>query len=556
MKLINELLMLLDSYIGGSSWFIILLLGTGLFFTLYLRFPQFRYFRHAINVVRGKFDKEEDKGDTTHFQSLATALSGTIGTGNIAGVAFAIYLGGPASLFWMVICAFFGMTTKFVEVTLSHKYREIGEDGSVSGGPMYYMKNRLKAPYFAGFFALMVVFSSFGIGSFPQINSISNSMFSTFGIDKMLTGAILAVLLGAVILGGIKRIASVTEKLVPFMAIVYFIGAIIVICCNYENILPSFYSVFADLFTGSAATGGFLGASFSFAINRGVNRGLFSNEAGMGSAPIAHAAARTSEPVSEGIVSLLEPFIDTVVVCTLTGLVILSTGVWKEKLPNTFQPTDMIVFADKYDDANKEDLNKLSAFMVKHDALPTFNGELKVENGEIKNDISIIHARSLAENIKVYDVDHLLFTGDVTIEEGSLADDEDVIFQGNSLIHSAPLTAEAFTRSFMGEWGRYVVTFGLLFFAFSTSLAWAYYAGRSVHYLVGEKWVLLFRLVYCASFFFAAFVDTSIAWVLSGVTIALMALPNLIGLLLLRKDMKKEVAEYWVRIKKEFPNVK
>lgn len=194
--------------------------------------------------------------------------------------------------------------------------------------------------------------------------------------------------------------------------------------------------------------------------------------------------------------------------------------------------------------------------MVKHDALPTFNGELKVENGEIKNDISIIHARSLAENIKVYDVDHLLFTGDVTIEEGSLADDEDVIFQGNSLIHSAPLTAEAFTRSFMGEWGRYVVTFGLLFFAFSTSLAWAYYAGRSVHYLVGEKWVLLFRLVYCASFFFAAFVDTSIAWVLSGVTIALMALPNLIGLLLLRKDMKKEVAEYWVRIKKEFPNVK
>ncbi|MGB5989126.1 MAG: sodium:alanine symporter family protein [Marinifilaceae bacterium] len=556
MRIINDLLMLLDSYIGGSSWFIILLLGTGLFFTLYLKFPQFRYFKHAINVVRGKFDKDDDKGDTTHFQSLATALSGTIGTGNIAGVAFAIYLGGPASLFWMVVCAFFGMTTKFVEVTLSHKYREIDDKGAVSGGPMYYMKNKLKAPYLAAFFAIMVVFSSFGIGSFPQINSISNSMFATFGIDKMLTGAILAVLLGAVILGGIKRIASVTEKLVPFMAIVYFIGAVIVIGCNYENILPSLYSVVADLFTGSAATGGFLGASFSFAINRGVNRGLFSNEAGMGSAPIAHAAARTSEPVSEGIVSLLEPFIDTVVVCTLTGLVILSTGVWKEKLPNTFQPTDMIVFAEKYDDNVDADLQKLSNYMVKHDELATFTGQLKVDDGIIANNLSIVHARSLAEDIKVYDIDNKLFTGDVNIDQGHLAADQDVIFQGKSLIHSAPLTAEAFTRSFMGEWGRYIVTIGLLFFAFSTSLAWAYYAGRSVNYLVGEKWVLVFRLVYCASFFFAAFVDTSIAWVLSGITIALMALPNLIGLLLLRKDMKKEVTEYWIRMKKEFPNVK
>jgi len=556
MRIINDLLMLLDSYIGGSSWFIILLLGTGLFFTIYLKFPQFRYFKHAINVVRGKFDKDDDKGDTTHFQSLATALSGTIGTGNIAGVAFAIYLGGPASLFWMVVCAFFGMTTKFVEVTLSHKYREIDDKGAVSGGPMYYMKNKLKAPYLAAFFAIMVIFSSFGIGSFPQINSISNSMFATFGIDKMLTGAILAVLLGAVILGGIKRIASVTEKLVPFMAIVYFIGAVIVIGCNYENILPSLYSVVADLFTGSAATGGFLGASFSFAINRGVNRGLFSNEAGMGSAPIAHAAARTSEPVSEGIVSLLEPFIDTVVVCTLTGLVILSTGVWKEKLPNTFQSTDMIVFAEKYDDNVDADLQKLSNYMVKHDELATFTGQLKVEDGIIANNLSIVHARSLAEDIKVYDAHNKLFTGDVNIDQGHLVADQDVIFQGKSLIHSAPLTAEAFTRSFMGEWGRYIVTIGLLFFAFSTSLAWAYYAGRSVNYLVGEKWVLVFRLVYCASFFFAAFVDTSIAWVLSGITIALMALPNLIGLLLLRKDMKKEVTEYWIRMKKEFPNVK
>ena len=554
MKTINDLLVMLDSYIGGSAWFIILLLGTGLFFTIYLKFPQFRFFGHAIRVVRGKFDKPGDKGDTSHFQSLATALSGTVGTGNIAGVAFAIFLGGPASLFWMIICAFLGMTTKFVEVTLSHKYREIGDDGTVSGGPMYYMKNKMKAPWLAGFFAIMVVVSSFGIGSFPQINSISNSMFATFGIDKMLTGGVLAIVLGIVVLGGIKRIASVTEKLVPIMAIIYFIGALFVIVHNYENIIPSFISIFADVFTGTAATGGFLGATFSFAFNRGVNRGLFSNEAGLGSAPIAHAAAKTSEPVSEGAVSLLEPFVDTIIICTLTGLVILSSGVWKEKIDNTFQATDMIVLADKYDDKSEVDLEKLSGYIVSHKEIGTFSGELNVSGGKITDDLSIIHARSLAEDVRILDSEELPFTGTVTIEAGHLADDEDVIFEGKSLIHSAPLTAEAFTRSALGKWGRWIVTFGLLLFAFSTSLAWAYYGGRSINFLVGNKGVLIYRLIYCASFFVASFVDTTIAWVLSGITIALMALPNLIGLLCLRKDMKNEIGDYIGRMKKEFPN--
>lgn len=553
---INEFLVMLDSYIGGSAWFIVLLLGTGLFFTIYLRFPQFRFFRHAIQVVRGKFDKPEDKGDTSHFQSLATALSGTVGTGNIAGVAFAIFLGGPASLFWMIVCAFLGMTTKFVEVTLSHKYREIDEKGFISGGPMYYMKNKIKAPWLAAFFAVMVVISSFGIGSFPQINSISNSMFATFGIDKMLTGGVLAVILGVVVLGGIKRIASVTEKLVPIMAIIYFIGALFVIVYNYENIIPSFISIFADVFTGTAATGGFLGATFSFAFNRGVNRGLFSNEAGLGSAPIAHAAARTSEPVSEGVVSLLEPFVDTIVICTLTGLVILSSGVWKEKIDNTFQSTDMIVLADKYDDKTDADLEKLSAYIVRGKDVGTFSGELNVVDGKISDNISIIHARSLAEDISVLNADNTPFTGNVTINKGSLASDETVVFQGKSLIHSAPLTAEAFSRSALGDWGRWIVSFGLLLFAFSTSLAWAYYGGRSINYLVGNKGLLAYRLIYCASFFVASFVDTSIAWVLSGITIAMMALPNLLGLLYLRKDVKDEINGYWERMKKEFPDIK
>ena len=296
MHKIAEVLLQIDSYLGSSPWFVYLLLGTGLFFTIYLKFPQIRYFKRALYIVSGKFDRKEDVGDTSHFQALATALSGTVGTGNIAGVALAIHLGGPAALFWMLMTALLGMTTKFVEVSLSHKYREKAADGTIAGGPMYFMKNGLKLPWLAAIFAVATIFSSFGTGSLPQINSISNSIFATFGINKAVTGGVLALILGLIIIGGIKRIAKVTEKLVPFMAIFYFIGAITVILFNYENVLPSLASIITDVFTGTAATGGFLGAGFAFAFNRGVNRGLFSNEAGQGSAPIAHAAARANEP--------------------------------------------------------------------------------------------------------------------------------------------------------------------------------------------------------------------------------------------------------------------
>ena len=554
MNKINEFFVLLDSYIGGSEWFIVLLLGTGLFFTIYLRFPQFRFFKHALNVVRGKYDKPEDKGDTSHFQSLTTALSGTVGTGNIAGVAFAIFLGGPASLFWMIVCAFFGMTTKFVEVTLSHKYREIDEKGFISGGPMYYMKNKMKAPWLAGFFAVMVIVSSFGTGSFPQINSITNSMFSTFGFNKILTGGVLTVVLAFVILGGIKRIASVTEKLVPIMAIIYLIGAFAVIIHNYENILPALGHIIGDVFTGTAAVGGFLGASFSFAFNRGVNRGLFSNEAGLGSAPIAHAAARTSESVSEGVVAILEPFVDTILICTITGLVILSSGAWTNKYENRFQAADMLVLADSYDSSIQADNDRLSSYICGKDDLKMFTGELEVKDGVIQNDLSIMNSRSLAEDVKVLSVDEILFTGSVSVENGQLASDEDVIFEGKSLIHSAPLTAEAFTSSIFGEWGRWIVTLGLLMFAFSTAIAWAYYGGRSVTYLFGNKGVLPFRIIYCIAFFVASFIDTTIVWTLSGITIALMAMPNLIGILWLRKDMRSEISGYLKRLKRDFPN--
>ncbi len=567
MQFINEFLNTLHSYIGGNNWFVFLLLGTGFFFTIYLKFPQIRYFKHAIRIVKGKYDKKTDKGDTSHFQALATALSGTVGTGNIAGVALAVHLGGPAALFWMLMTAFLGMCTKFVEVTLSHKYRDFDEKGMVAGGPMYYMKKRLniklksgkliKTGYWiGGFFAAATILSSFGTGSLPQINSISNSMFVTFGIQHFITGAIMAVLLALIIIGGIKRIAKVTEKLVPFMAIIYFVGAMAVILFNYQNILPSFAAIFNDVFTGTAAVGGFLGAGFSFAFNNGVNRGLFSNEAGQGSAPIAHAAAKAHEPVSEGMVAILEPFIDTVIICMLTGLVLLSSGVWNEKLPNQFQKTDIEVLAATYSESEADDVLKLENHLSGKGKLGVFSGSLAVTDGKINDDVSIIHARSLAEDIIVLK-DGQPFSGELFIANGKLQNsDNSLVITGNSLIHSAPLTTAAFTKSFFGDFGKYIVAIGLLLFAFSTAISWSYYGDRAVTYLFGANYVMIYRIVFVAAFFFASFTDTTIIWNLSLLTVAFMAIPNLFGILTLHREVKSTIKEYWQGFREEFPDEK
>ncbi len=555
MQKFSEVLQFIDSLLGSSQWFVFLLLGTGLFFTIYLGFPQFRYFSYALKIVKGKFDRDTDKGDASHFQALATALSGTVGTGNIAGVALAIHLGGPAALFWMMVTALLGMTTKFVEVTLSHKYREITADGTVAGGPMYYMKNRLKLPWLAAIFAVATIFSSFGTGSLPQINSISNSVFASFGISKIATGLVLAIILGFVIIGGIKRISKVSSMLVPIMAIIYFLGAFSVIIFNYQNIIPSLYAIVHDVFTGTAATGGFLGAGFAFAFNRGVNRGLFSNEAGQGSAPIAHAAARAHEPVSEGLVALLEPFIDTIIICFLTGLTLLSSGVWNEKFDNQFQQADMIVLDGTYSDANPDDAKKLNLFISKKEDLALFNGEMNVKNGLILSPVTILNSRSVAENVSVR-ANNSLYTGNVAVKNGRILSASSLKFNGKSLLHSAPLTNEAFKRSWFGSWGQYIVTIGLLLFAFSTAISWSYYGDRAVVYLFGVKYIIYYRIFYVVAFFFAAFVDTTIVWIFSGVTIAFMTIPNLFGLLFLRKEMKSEIKLFWNEWRVRFPNEK
>lgn len=570
MQKVNDFLLFLNDYLGGHEWFVFLLLGTGIFFTLYLGLPQFRYFRHAIRIVKGKYDRAEDVGDTSHFQALTTALSGTVGTGNIAGVALAIHLGGPAALFWMLVTALLGMCTKFVEVTISHKYRDILPDGSISGGPMYYMKKRLNistrsgkiirtGAVLGGFFAFATILSSFGTGSLPQINSISDSMFSSFGVNPTLTGGVLAVLLGLVIIGGIKRIAKVTSTLVPVMALIYFIGAILVIATNYENILPSLGSIFTDAFTGSAAVGGFLGAGFAFTFNKGVNRGLFSNEAGQGSAPIAHSAARAQEPVSEGMVAILEPFIDTIIICTLTGLVLLSSGVWNEKIDNRFEQADLTILDGTYSESDPAQRHLLSRSFSNDTTLALYNGELTVKDGTIETaGITVVHAESLAENVRVTEGEEP-YTGVIQVENGivqfSDVDTEsgDIYFNGLSLIHSAALTTEAFKRSWIGDWGQYIVSIGLLLFAFSTAISWSYYGGRAVTYLFGNKYVIIYKLVYVIGFFIASFTDTTIVWNLSYITIAIMTIPNLFGLLILRKDIKKTIGEYWSDFSKAWP---
>jgi alanine or glycine:cation symporter, AGCS family len=556
MQQLNDFLALIDSYIGGADWFIYLLLGTGVFFTFYLKFPQIRFFKHSIRIVRGKYDKATDVGDASHFQALATALSGTVGTGNIAGVAFAIHLGGPAALFWMMVTAFLGMTTKFVEVTLSHKYRELDEKGHVAGGPMYYMKNAMNAKWLAIIFAIAAVLSSFGTGSLPQVNSIANAMYSSFGVKHIITGGVLSVILGFIIIGGIKRIAKVSEMLVPFMAIFYFIGAILVIGYNIENLIPSLVDLGKGIFSGTAAVGGFLGATISFAINRGVNRGLFSNEAGQGSAPIAHAAAKAHEPVSEGMVAILEPFIDTIIICMLTGLAVLTSGVWKDKVQNDFQDTDITVLSIKLDEKNASDKAKLTAYITKEDDIAPYSGDLHIAQGVVTDPLTIIHARSVADDISITKNGEA-FTGALKIANGKyVRKDSQIKIAGKSLVHSAPLTTVAFTKGPLGDYGQYIVAIGLLLFAFSTAISWSYYGDRAMTYLFGAKSVIYYHVVYVIGFFLASFTDTTIIWTLSGVTIALMTVPNLVGILWLRKDMKKTLADYLESFRKEYPNEK
>lgn len=333
MELFNEILKTYNEYVGGYA-ILLVLIPTGLFFTFYLKALQVSKFSHALGIVSGKYSSKRTKGDVSSFKALTTALSATVGTGNIVGVALAIHYGGPGAVFWLWIVGFLGMMVKLVECTLAQKYRITNSDGSVSGGPMYYMEYGLKdklgkfSKYLAVVFAFAAVLCSFGTGNLAQANSIADSIQSSYNIPEYVTGIVIALLVLLIILGGLKRIAEVTVRLVPIMAVFYFLSAILVLVVFYKAIPGAFKLIVVDAFTGTAATGGFLGSSFIMTMTWGVKRGLFSNEAGQGSAPMAHAAAKTEHPLQEGLVASLEPLVDTIITCSLTALVIVVTGAW------------------------------------------------------------------------------------------------------------------------------------------------------------------------------------------------------------------------------------
>ena len=547
----NNFLITLDGYIGGAPWFPMLLIGTGIFLTFYLGFPQFKFFMHGWRILTGKYIKDSTKGETTPFQALTTALSGTVGTGNIGGVGLAIWIGGPAAIFWMWITAIVGMTTKFVEVSLAHKYRTTLPDGSISGGPFYYIEHGMNMKWLAIVFALLMMITAIGTGNMPQINNIAEVLSSEFSIKPIITGSVLSILLLLVIVGGIKRIATIASKLVPIMGVIYIAGSLIVIFDNYQNIIPSFIQIFSQVFTGSSAVGGFLGASFALAMQKGVARGAFSNEAGQGSSPIAHASSKTEDPVEEGIVSILEPFIDTLIVCTITALVILSSGAWSDKHQNIFDKTSTTFIVGEYHDNDENDVKQLRYFI---NNLPTevetFTGSLKVNNGLISSDIntSIIHKKSIAEEVLVYVDNPLgqateLYTGTINLNKGFISNNN-IILSGKSLVHSAELTAIAFKSGVLGVYGGYIVAIGLLLFAFSTAIAWSYYGDRSAAYVFGEKSVVWYRLIYVGCFFIAAVIDTEVVWNLAYIIGPLVTIPNVIALLVLRKEIKSMSDSY------------
>ena len=548
MNTFTQVLEFLTYYLVDHYWFPAFLIGTGIFFTIYLGFPQIKYFAHGWRILSGKYIKPGTEGETTPFQALTTALSGTVGTGNIGGVALAIFLGGPAAIFWMWITAFLGMTTKFVEVTLAHKYREKLPDGSIAGGPMFYIENGLNMKWLAVIFSICLLMMCIGTGNMPQINNIALVMNDTFNIPKWVTGIVLAVLLWLVIIGGIKRIAQIASKLVPFMAFWYIVGALAVIFGNYENIIPSLKLIFIHIFSPTAAVGGFLGASVAAALTRGVNRGLYSNEAGQGSAPIAHATSKTENPIEEGMVSILEPFIDTIVICTLTGLVILASGVWNEKFENEFEASAMDYLNGNYSETQPEDLITLRNYYYDRDNEIEFNGELTIFEGVLTSSgITLLHNRSFAEETtyKLKETGQK-FSGVITVAEGKITNAGDFIIEGKSLLRSADLTGKAFTKSVFGEFGQYIVAFGLLLFAFSTVIAWSYYGDRATAHLFGEGWILYYRIVYVGAFFLASVIDTKIIWDIATVIGPIATIPNLVALILLRKEIKNIDKKYIV----------
>jgi AGCS family alanine or glycine:cation symporter len=431
--------------VGAFAWgppMLIFLVGTGLWLTICLRGLQFRKLWYSLwlALIKRKEDSNEP-GDISHFQALMTALSATVGTGNIAGVATAIAAGGPGALFWMWITGLVGMATKYGEAVLAVKYRVKDKSGAMSGGPMYYIARGLGWKWLGTCFAIFAAIAAFGIGNMVQSNSVADAVEATFHIPFYITGIVLMIFTALVVLGGIKNIGKVTGVLVPVMIVFYMLGALIILAMNIGAIPAALALIVKQAFSPAAASGGFLGAGVMMAIRMGVARGVFSNESGLGSAPIAAAAAQTKHPVTQALVSMTQTFIDTLIVCTLTGLVLIITGAW------------------------------------------------------------------------------------------------------NSGKTGAELTTFAFQSGITG--GGYIVTIGLILFAYSTILGWCYYGEKSIEYLLGEKAVMPYRILFVMFVGVGAVAKLGFVWNLSDAFNGLMAIPNLIGLLMLSPVIIRETRDYF-----------
>ncbi|MCK5270977.1 MAG: sodium:alanine symporter family protein [Sedimentisphaerales bacterium] len=501
---------------NGIVWgpiMIILLVGTGVYLTIRLRFVQLRHLKHAIACVSGKYDNPEDKGDISHFQALCSALSATIGTGNIAGVATAIALGGPGAIFWMWVTALVGMATKFTSCSLAVRYRVIHPDGSASGGPMYFLEKGLNQKWLGILFALCAGFASFGIGSAVQANSVTDGLLSlmpeTWQNDrlpaglplignsitlKVLIGVVLACMVGGVIIGGIKRIAGVASRIVPLMCVVYLTGALIILVINFSAIPDALIQIFRYAFSPIAVGGGFFGMVLSRTIQKGVARGIFSNESGLGSAPMAYAAAKTTEMAREGFVAMLGPLIDTIIICTMTALVIITSGLWQVK-----SDTGQVLYGPGG-----------AGVPMKM----TVNGE----------SIQVIGTAGKAPEPFL-----------------------DKNGQPYPLPTGVSLTAAAFAVS-LPNVGNWIVSISLVFFAFSTIIAWSYYGDRCFEYLLGERAIKPYRYIYCLVVVLGAVGGLDLVWTIADNLNVLMAVPNLIALIGLAGVVAGETKDYLQRM--------
>ena len=556
MKMLSDILVKIDDFVWGPVM-LILLVGTGVFLTIRTKALCWRNLPYALRSVLSKEARQKKgEGDVSPFSALTTALAATIGTGNIVGVATAMVSGGPGALVWMWISAAFGLTSKFSECMLAIKYREVNEKGEMSGGPMYTMKKGFKNKKFGAvlgwLFALFAVIASFGIGNLTQGNSISSALDTTFGVPVWVTGIVITVLALAIILGGIKSISKVSQVVVPLMAVFYVVAGLIIIIGNIRNVPAGVVMIFKMAFSVKAVGGGLCGsivASMMQAIRFGVARGVFSNEAGMGSAAITAAAASTNDPVRQGYINMTGTFWDTIVVCTITGLCIASSGV--------LGSTDTSATGTYYYEAADEALT----FSLEGNDGKTSTTRYTISDYQTTEDktqmVLVDGSDTLTLTLEgnaspLGDTENKNLTGtweDVSANEYVFEDDGKLEYR--ELVVGSALTISAF-ETILGEPGGWLVCIAIALFAFSTILGWEYHGEKAFEYLFGtHRFNLIYRIVFSLMVFVGATTTLKIAWNFSDIANALMAIPNLICMLAMSGVIVEEVNRYQKVIQKE-----